>query len=741
MATSYYKFGERPEVSGVDWGKIGSDLTKQIGDETIRREELKVEIDKSSNDYVRGFNEMPQGIDQGANERMSAFADDASQYMLMLNKKLKAGQIKLRDYSAMKANLEQGTTDMFSVSEKYNTDFEETMTRASNGDASALEVWNNSNLQKFANPSASGIYINPTTGQISMAKMIVDENGIKTMSQDPNDLSSIFSLKNKQTQKIDRLDVGKWAENQVASFQNKHKAVFLSNDVGTIESLLGSEKFLAAKKGLIEAKLKETYAGQSILADGGDEEYRYSKNPDDEGKEDVIFLAPDPDNPNSGVLIPHLTTNQYDKAYKRLEEQIDGRLGYEETISEDVDRAQKQANLEESQQSIDYFNDTKDIKIDALLLKNDTARQHLAVIAAKTPLELESMGLSNAKIDQLIKHLAKKNVSELKTMDLSIENTEAIMGERATKHESDMAAAKTKQEKAQIELEFTRDNEEYDVLIKAAQLKKINKPTQWEAKDKEEKKLVSNYVSKIGHVFDGSESQIDAALNYISNANRDITSIERNNDEVVIEMFDVDGKTSIVKRIPIDNKRDFVESMSALVANELNVVDIMDDMGYDDQGTYTDYNASSEVQTTEAKEAGYKKEISVIVDTAISRDLFHEIDKEADFKTELLRLTEKGGSLEAFDDIKIETSKDSTGKIISNELYISFPDEKTSITIDTNNWTDSGDTDQMKILRDFLKDRGRADASGLAKFYGFDNKEYVSPDEVDYTTGIDYTKI
>ena len=733
MAKSYYGQSKRPEVNGIDWGQIGTDISTKLIEESKRREDLKIEIDQASNDYVRGFNDMPQGTDQGANERMSNFASDASDYMLMLNRKLKSGDIKLRDYNAAKTNLEKGTTDMFAVSKAYNEQFDSTMKRVADGEASALETWNNSNLQKFADPSASGVYINPTTGQISVAKMVTDKNGVRTMSQNPNDLSSIFSLKNKQTQQIDKFNIGGWADTTVSSFKNQYSKILNEGDVGEIKSLLQSEDFKSAKKKIIESALEAPYTGQSILADSDfNDKYTYSANPEDEGKEGIIFLQPDPNNPNAGVLIPKLTDKQKSDAYEILDDQIDGRLGYEEVMNEESDRTRKDLANEQTQQAIDYFTRTEDLNFEKLELEVKGAKQRIDVIAKKAPAELRALGLSNQKVEQLIKHLAKKNPEELRTMGISIENTEAIMKERSAKHDSDMAAAKTKEEKERIELKYLDEEKKLRNIYTEAQITKINKPTQWEAKDNKEKKLVSNYVSKIGHVFDGSESQIDAALNYISNANRDITSIERNNNEVVIEMFDVDGKTPIVKRIPIENKRDFVESMSALVADELNVVDIMDDMGYDDQGTYTDYDASTEVQTAEQVDSSYELQLANIVDSAIDRDLFSISDEEVgsddeNFKAALEKMIGGDGPLRGFGNMVIETSGE-RGYGISNQVTLSFPRVEETVTIDTNNYFDSSDTEERDKLRSYLTSIGKANLNGLADVYGFDKDSDITTD-------------
>ena len=739
MAKSYYGQSKRPEVNGIDWGQIGTDISTRLIEESNRREDLKIEIDKASNDYVRGFNEMPQGTDQGANERMSQFASDASEYMLMLNRKLKSGDIKLRDYNAAKANLEQGTADMFAVSKAYNEQFDATLKRVADGEASALETWNNSNLQKFADPSASGIYINPTTGQISVAKMITDKDGVRTMSQNPNDLSSIFSLKNKQTQKINKFNVSKWAETTVSSFKNKYSKVLNQGDVGQIKSLLQSKDFISAKEKIIESALEAPYTGQSILADSDyADKYTYSANPQDEGKEGIIFLQPDPNNPNSGVLVPKLTTKQNAEAYKILDDQIDARLGYEEVMNEEADREKKKLANQAAKQAIDFFEDTKNLKKGKLILDNEAAEQRISVIAQKTPLELKALGLSNEKLDQVIKHLALKNPKELETMDLSIENTKAVMKQRAAKHDSDMASAKTKEEKERIELKYLDEEKQLKNLLTSAQINKVNKPTQWEAKDKEEKKLVSNYVKKIGLVFDGTETQIDESLSYLSNANKDIQKIERKGDAVEVTMFDVDGVTTIIKTIPMSNKTAFVESMSALVANELDVVDAMEGMGYDDTGTFTNYDSSTEVTTDEEVDSAYKLELANVVDTAIDRDLFNissgemfGTDDEA-FRDAILKMTKGDGALRGFKGMVVETGGE-IGTGLTDEVLISFPGVDEKVTINTDNFFNSTDTEERDKLREYLKTIGEANLDGLADVYGFDKDATI--------TTIDYSKL
>jgi len=743
MAKSYYKQSERPVVEGVDWGQISTDLSAKLATEQKRREDLKTQLDTESRDYISEFNDTPQGQHDGSNERMARFADDASMYMLDLDKKLKSGQLPLRDYNAMRANLQQGTTDMFNVSKTFNTNYDASLLRAGSGEASAEEIYQNAQLQAFGDPSSSGIYIDPVSGQMSVAKMVDDGNGNMVMSSAPSDRKSIFSLKNSVERKINNFDIKEFSEGIKGEYDVKFQKILndpLTSE-GTKTTMLQSEDFIKATDDLISRELVNTHNAASVLTNRAGKEYTFetldtNKLPD-VPKEGVIYLVPDPTNPNSGATQPLLTEKQNKEASDILRTAINSKIGLEVT---EFDKEKKDAQIlanEQTQQAIDYFKRTEDINFEKLELGVTADKQKIMVIAQKTPLELKALGLSNEKIDQFIKHLAKKNPKELDTMDLSIENTEAVMKERAAKHKSDMDAAKTKEEKERIELKYLDEDKSLRNQLTEAQITKINKPTQWEAIDNKEKKLVSNYVSKIGHVFDGSESQIDAALDYISNANRDITSIERNNNEVVIEMIDVDGKTPIVKRIPIDNKRDFVESMSALVADELNVVDIMDDMGYDDQGTYTDYEASTAVQTAEQVDSSYELQLANIIDDAIDRDLFSISDEEVgsddeNFKAALEKMIVGDGPLRGFGNMVIETAGE-RGTGFSNQVTLSFPGVEETVTIDTNNYFDSSDTTERDKLRTYLQIIGKANIDGIAKVYDFD-------DNADITTDLDYSK-
>lgn len=321
MAKSYYKYGSRPERVNVDWGEISKDFSTRLLEERNRREDLKAEISADTKKFIRTVQDTPQGQNQGVNDRMAQFAESAIETRRMQEEKLKSGELKLRDYYAQKANLEQGTNDLFEVAKNFNATFDKRMERA-NTNASQIEIWNNGRMQDFANPAVSEIMVDPDTGEVLVAKVV---DGVP----DKKNIASVFSLKSGINQEIDRVDVKDWANKTLDTYKEDFEQVLASG--GSVTSKLQNPKFKEAIDKDIAAKLKTgSYTAASVLVDNTGEEYTFSTDPEDKGKDGVIVMKPDPQNPGSGVLVPDLTEEQEKKAADVLKESILGRLGQTE---------------------------------------------------------------------------------------------------------------------------------------------------------------------------------------------------------------------------------------------------------------------------------------------------------------------------------------------------------------------------------------------------------------------------
>ena len=480
MAKSYYKQSERPVVEGVNWGQISTDLSAKLLAEEKRREDLKTKLDTESRDYMREFNDTPQGQHDGSNERMSRFASDASAYMLDLDKKLKAGQLPLREYNAMRANLKQGTTDMFEVSKKFNTDYAASLERANSGNASAEEVYQNAQIQAFGDPASSGIYIDPSTGQMSVAKMVDDGNGRLVPSSNPSEQKSMFSLKNTVERKIDNFNVNEFSEGIKGAYDVKYQKVIESGDVGLLNDMKKNPDFVKATNDLIQRELVNTHSAASILTNRAGKEYKFETLPNNKlpevQEEGVIYLVPDPTNPNSGASQPLLTKKQEAEASEILRTAIDSKIGVTETSSLEIKRESQELANKLSQEKLDRY-------------------------VLMTPIEIIKEGLSVENLKELGEQRAEKHESdmeaaesieekrqiELKYLDeekqLKILNTETMMGERAAKNEADLAAAKTTEEKQRIQIKYLDDKLKLDNELLEQKIKQGDKKNSTALKD------------------------------------------------------------------------------------------------------------------------------------------------------------------------------------------------------------------------------------------------------------------
>ena len=127
MAKTFYGYAERKAENFVNWAEIGKDITQMLKDEVKVREDKKTAIDKATRAYEETLANAPQGEYTDANEYISNFASDATQAMLIQERLLKTGQLKVKDYALARDNLISGTNQMFAVAEEYQAAFENAM--------------------------------------------------------------------------------------------------------------------------------------------------------------------------------------------------------------------------------------------------------------------------------------------------------------------------------------------------------------------------------------------------------------------------------------------------------------------------------------------------------------------------------------------------------------------------------------------------------------------------------------
>lgn len=206
MAT-YYKYAERSADSQINWAEVGKDMSDMLKEETRIREEKKSAIDAASREFGNTLANPPQGEHKGANQWALEYGDNAAQFMLMQDRLLKSGQMKLKDYTIARQNILDGTDRAFNLTKDYQAVFADKMERYKTDKSQDLEQWLMGQAEGYSDFNKSQLYINPTDGTVSVAMKElkkVDGKDVYVMNTNPNEFTSINTLKNQIAGKYDK---------------------------------------------------------------------------------------------------------------------------------------------------------------------------------------------------------------------------------------------------------------------------------------------------------------------------------------------------------------------------------------------------------------------------------------------------------------------------------------------------------------------------------------------------------
>ncbi len=176
MATNptYIGYAERSAESQVNWAEIGIQVSDMLGTEAKIREEKKQKIDEATVAYQEALLEAPKGQSDQWNQKTSEFVDLAQNQMLMANRLLKSGQMKMKDYLNMRQGLTSNTARVFDTAQKVQEYVKKHMERLEAGDASAAEALKMERVSAFANMKDAEFAIEPISGVVSVRRKIAE---------------------------------------------------------------------------------------------------------------------------------------------------------------------------------------------------------------------------------------------------------------------------------------------------------------------------------------------------------------------------------------------------------------------------------------------------------------------------------------------------------------------------------------------------------------------------------------
>lgn len=343
MAKTYYGYVDREANSYIDWGAIGKEMSDTLLEINRVREEKKQAIDKASTDYVNYLSTVPQGEDKTVNEWALDFTDNASQYMRQLDVALKSGRMTLKDYTVRKQNIIDDTKSAFSLLSDYQKTFKNKMDRYKKGESQAWEQASMADAEGFGDFTKTGLYINPNTGKINIAKKIQGQDGVYTMSNNPNEIMSVGIMRS--------LLLGEWDKfkaddvtSAIAKTNGEYKKAILKKytSLKTTDDVLANPEFKNAETQILQASLANPFDALSVLTDWqkfapNGEQYRFTSDPKDNTEEAILMVV----DPRTGTKTPQLTDQQREQAIEWLRTESRRKYDYIETVQALPDKQQR----------------------------------------------------------------------------------------------------------------------------------------------------------------------------------------------------------------------------------------------------------------------------------------------------------------------------------------------------------------------------------------------------------------
>lgn len=300
MAT-YYKYAEREADSQINWAEIGKNLSDTLAEANKLREDKKTAIDEATREFSKTLADAPQGEDGLANQRTLDFANDMTELMLIQERLLKSGQLKFKDYAIVRQNSVDSTAQLFGLSQEYQEEYKKKMERMKQGVSSKKEQLEMEQVEGYSNLSTMKPYVDPTTGNVSMAKIIkkeIDGKIVDVMDDNPNNRIGVNDARNRLKSYWDKFNVtGALAEvesvlgTSVDTLRNAG-GLFKAGEIVTTEDVTNKKDFedasnlyIKAEDNFIKGLLSNGFNVESVLLDhkvfaqnGKEYSYTFDKN-------------------------------------------------------------------------------------------------------------------------------------------------------------------------------------------------------------------------------------------------------------------------------------------------------------------------------------------------------------------------------------------------------------------------------------------------------------------------------
>jgi len=228
---TYYKYAERDEASRVDWGTISKTWSDTIQKGLNERETKRGAIQTATELLTQEIIAQPEGTHRGVQEFYSDYSVNEQDILLEANRRLKSGDIKVRDYMALMANMTTDVATITGLGQYYMDNHKEISDRWANGESQEFEVKLGEVFQDHTNFTDTDVAFDPVTGKARIVKRVLNpETGLF----ESGSILTPAELRSAMGTRYDRYDAD-GAATKIASELGKTQTAILEGKIKTIE--------------------------------------------------------------------------------------------------------------------------------------------------------------------------------------------------------------------------------------------------------------------------------------------------------------------------------------------------------------------------------------------------------------------------------------------------------------------------------------------------------------------------
>lgn len=266
MAKTYYGYAQREVAEGVDWSGVARKFTNMLEDEATLREERQAALDKADSDLATLLQTAPNGQTEELHNYMLDFANNASNYQLMLKRSVDAGNMSRKQYTQGINNLMAGTNQAITMVNKYNEVLKNREEKIKNGTMSAKMLYETELIQGFNDFSNTALYIDPITFKVSQGKTVT-KNGVRTMSSNTGDFRPISTMLSWMGEDYDKFDMGAAVTDIAGNMATTYEQIVNKGGVGEVDDVRLNAQYEKALDNYVNSYIADPRNVASILAD------------------------------------------------------------------------------------------------------------------------------------------------------------------------------------------------------------------------------------------------------------------------------------------------------------------------------------------------------------------------------------------------------------------------------------------------------------------------------------------